>query len=164
MVHSILFVCMGNICRSPAAEGIMKTLLQKESLAPIHVESCGIGDWHLGHSPDLRMIEAAKLRGVFLDSRAKQFIISQYDQFDLILAVDEEVLNLLLNHTRKKEQKIKIKLITAFSDHFKNQNIPDPYQLNEKGFERVLDILEDSCKGLINQLKTNNRCQKKESI
>ena len=155
-MHSILFVCLGNICRSPAAEGIMRDMVKSaEFLDPekLHIESCGLGDWHLGSLPDERMREAAKNRGYILTSQAKGFKLPYFDRFTLILAADHKVMNELYRHAATPEYKSKIHLITHFSPCYKDQEIPDPYYEGEAGFELVLDMLEDSCEGLLAHLK-----------
>ncbi len=150
---SILFVCMGNICRSPAGEAILKDMAQKDSSLNIHTESCGMGDWHVGQSPDSRIQEAALARGLALTSRAKQFQPRFLADFDYILAADQEVLQSLYQYVKTPEQKAKIFLMTAFSSIYKDQEIPDPYRQSKGAFEQVLDMLEDSCRGLLQHIR-----------
>lgn len=149
---SVLFVCMGNICRSPAGEGILKHLANQDSSLNLNVESCGIGDWHVGQAPDFRIQEAAQLRGITLTSRAQQFQHIFLDQFDYVLAADKEVLKFLYHYAKTSEQKNKIFLMTAFSSIYKEQEVPDPYYQSHGAFEFVLDVLEDSCQGLIHHI------------
>jgi protein-tyrosine phosphatase len=145
---------MGNICRSPAAEGIFRSLISRYGLSEqLRVESCGMGDWHAGQLPDERMRDASKLRGIILNSRAQQFKFEFFSTFDYILASDKEILNSLLHHAPLPEQKAKVHLMTAFSFSYKGQDIPDPYYGGEAGFENVLDMLEDSCEGLLEQIR-----------
>jgi protein-tyrosine phosphatase len=150
---SILFVCLGNICRSPAAQGILSHMISKEKSLVSRVESCGLGDWHVGQLPDERMREAAELRGVILASRAQQFHHNFFEEFDYILAADFEVLHDLQRHAVKPEYKAKIHLITAFSKMYKNEKVPDPYYGGHADFDLVLDMLEDSCIGLLEHIK-----------
>ena len=117
------------------------------------IESCGLGDWHLGSLPDERMREAAKNRGYILMSQARGFKLDFFDQFQLILAADHKVMNELYRHAATPEYKSKIHLITHFSSCYKDQEIPDPYYQGKAGFELVLDMLEDSCEGLLLHLK-----------
>lgn len=154
---AVMFVCLGNICRSPAAEGVLRHLASKHPDADIHIESCGIGDWHVGQLPDERMRDAAKSRGLVLASRGQQFKPEFLDKFDYILAADKAVLRDLYFHAKSPEHKAKIHLMTEFSSCYKGQEIPDPYYGGDPGFERVLDMLEDSCEGLIEQIKNNNK-------
>jgi protein-tyrosine phosphatase len=152
---SILFVCLGNICRSPAAEGILRHQSTNHPvLKKIHIESCGLGSWHQGQLPDLRMQDAAKRRGIILSSRAQKIQDHFFDKFDYILAADHEVLKVLYQYAKSPEQKAKLHLISAFSDSYRNEEIPDPFYGNEASFEHVLDMLEDSCEGLIEHIKT----------
>lgn len=150
----VLFVCMGNICRSPAAEGILKHLAKSEPIVEVLVESCGIGDWHVGQGPDGRILEATKARGIALTSIAKQFQRGFFDQFDYILAADNEVLKYLFQFAKTTEQKSKIFLMTEFSSLYRGQEIPDPYYGGDGAFELVLDMLEDSCKGLLSKVRS----------
>ncbi|MCE5315852.1 MAG: low molecular weight phosphotyrosine protein phosphatase [Parachlamydia sp.] len=151
---AILFVCLGNICRSPAAEGVLRHLAaQDPQFAGIHIESCGLGDWHIGQLPDLRMREVAKTRGLTLSSRAQRFRPSFFERFDYILAADRDVLNDLYQFARTSEQKTIIHLMTAFATNFKDEDVPDPYYSGDAGFELVLDMLEESCTGLLDHLR-----------
>jgi protein-tyrosine phosphatase len=148
----ILFVCLGNICRSPAAEGILRSLAEKEGLA-LEVMSCGIGDWHVGQLPDVRIRQAALGRGITLSSRGKVFFPHFLDEFDYILAADHEILEHLHRFAKTPEQKARIHLMTAFGVAFKGTPIPDPYYNSSAAFEHILDMLEDACQGLIAEIK-----------
>lgn len=152
MKPSVLFVCLGNICRSPAAEGILRHLAKNEDI-DIDIESCGLGDWHAGSLPDERMREASKNRGFLLTSRAQKIKPEFFDRFDLIFVADQKVLNELYKFAEKPEHKAKMHFITHFSTAFKGQEIPDPYYQGEAGFEQVLDMLEDSCEGILAHIK-----------
>lgn len=152
---SVMFVCMGNICRSPAAEGILRHLSQEDPSLQIHVESSGIGDWHLGQAPDKRMQEASQARGIALTSRAKQFQYNHLDKFDYILAADKEVLKYLYHMAKNPDQKAKIFLMSSFSTIYQGEEIPDPYYRANGAFELVLDMLEDSCDGLLQHFREN---------
>lgn len=155
---SVLFVCLGNICRSPAGEGMLRSFALKMPLAlGLKVQSCGIGDWHVGQLPDERMREASLLRGINLTSRAQQFRPEFLDEFNFILAVDKEVLNDLYAYAKTPEQKSKIHLVTEFSKSYLNKEIPDPYYTGNHGFELVLDMLEDSCEGFLDYLQKNEK-------
>jgi protein-tyrosine phosphatase len=153
----VLFVCMGNICRSPAGEGILKHLLKQEKGLNLHIESCGIGDWHLGQTPDWRMQEAAKARGVILTSRAQQFQRRFLDEFDYILAADKEIMEYLCRYARIPEHQAKMMLMTNFSSNYNKQEVPDPYYLANGAFELVLDMLEDSCQGLLKHIRQHQK-------
>lgn len=151
---SVLFVCLGNICRSPAAEGILKNMLQKEPELNVKVKSCGTGDWHVGQLPDIRMRDVAKLRGLTLTSRAQAFKKEFFDEFDYILVVDRTVLHDLQHLAKDPKHKAKVHLMTEFSPSYKGEDIPDPYYGHDADFHHVLDLLEDSCEGLIQHLKS----------
>lgn len=144
---------MGNICRSPAAEGVLKHLANQHPDFDIHVESCGIGDWHIGQPPDYRTQESAQARGIFLTSKAKQFQHDFFEQFDYVLASDKEVQSHLFHYAKSPEHKAKIGLMTDYSPSYKGQDVPDPYYQAGGAFDLVLDMLEDSCEGLITKLK-----------
>lgn len=148
---SVMFVCLGNICRSPAAEAILRKLEPEWSVA-----SSGIGSWHVGSLPDERMREAALLRDLPLTSRAQQFLLDHYQQYDLILAADLEVLHHLQAHAKTPSENSKIHLITAFSELYQNQEVPDPYFQGGNAFDLVLDILEDSCRGISHHIKKSS--------
>jgi len=149
-MRSVLFVCLGNICRSPAAEGILREFAKRKGI-DLRVESCGIGDWHAGQLPDPRMCAAASDRGFVLASRCKQFHPSFFEEFDLILAVDREVLNDLYKYAETIEHKAKVRLATSHSITYKDQDIPDPYYGGRSDFDLVLDILEEICEELLSK-------------
>ncbi len=149
----VLFVCMGNICRSPAGEGVLKHLMKQEPELNIQVASCGIGDWHIGQPADRRMQAASKARGIALTSLAQQLQAEFLDEFDYILAADQEVLKHLYHYAKTPEQKAKISLITAFSSTYQGQEVPDPYYQANGAFELVLDMLEDACHGLLKHIR-----------
>lgn len=119
----------------------------------LFVESCGVGDWHLGHPADQRMQDAARARGVAITGKARPFRLSHYDEFDYILAADLEILGFLQKRAPLPEHKSKVRLITEYSDLYHRQEVPDPYCEPLQAFERVLDILEDSCRGLLAHLQ-----------
>ena len=148
-----MFVCLGNICRSPAGEGILKELAEKEGYSEsLHVESSGTGSWHIGSKPDSRMREAASKRGIDLNSRAQKFQSHFFDGFDYILAADDHILEELQALAGDEESKEKLYLINDFSKTFRGQSVPDPYYGGDQGFEKVFDMLEEACAGLLAQI------------
>jgi protein-tyrosine phosphatase len=149
---SVLFVCLGNICRSPAAEGILRHLAKKEGI-DLHVESCGLGEWHVGSLPDERMREAIQGRGITLTSRAQKMQREFFDKFDFIFVADHKVLNELYRYAATPEHKAKMHLMTHFSTAFRDKEVPDPYYNTQAGFENVLDMLEDSCEAILRHVK-----------
>jgi protein-tyrosine phosphatase len=154
---SVLFVCLGNICRSPAAEGVLRLMAeQNPDIGDLHIQSCGLGSWHLGQLPDARMREAAQRRGIILSSRAQEMQTEFFDRFDYILAADHKVINVLYQFAKTPENKAKLHLITAFSSGYHNQEIPDPYYGGDAMFDLVLDMLEDSCEGLLAQIRKSS--------
>jgi protein-tyrosine phosphatase len=152
-MKSVLFVCLGNICRSPAGEGILTAFAKEQGFSSeLHIESCGIGAWHIGEFPDSRMRQAAEVRGYSLLSRAQQFDLFFFEKFDYIMASDQNILQELTLLARSEEDKKKLYLMTAFSSNYSQDDIPDPYYGGKDGFERVIDMLEECCQGLIAHL------------
>ena len=144
--RSILFVCTGNICRSPTAEGVLRHLAAEEGIE-LRIASAGIGDWHVGSPPDERAQQHAKGRGYDLSAlRARQVRPSDFAEFDLILAMDRGHLR-ALERMAPSEHRHKLRLFVAGSD------VPDPYYGGPEGFEEVLDLVEAACRGLIRELK-----------
>jgi protein-tyrosine phosphatase len=154
----VLFVCLGNICRSPAAEGVLRSLAEKAGLSDqMEIMSCGIGDWHVGQLPDPRMRHAALQRGITLTSQGKVFFPHYLDEFDYILAADHEILEHLHRFATTPVQKARLHLMTAFSSAFKGKSIPDPYYNGAAAFDQILDMLEDACQGFIAEVKTKEK-------
>lgn len=160
----VLFVCLGNICRSPAAEGIMKSILKKNNFEDlIEIDSAGTIDYHIGEPPDARMKSSARKRGYFLDSTARLFDPDvDFDYFDYIIPMDNENYFTLLELDREGKYIEKIHKITEFISLEDVEEVPDPYFGGSKGFEIVLDILEDACAGLFNKLKENIESENKK--
>lgn len=144
---------MANICRSPALAATLKHLAALKGLSDqIHISSCGIGWVHLGEPPDPRTFEAAKKRGILIDHRAQQFDEAFFEEYDAILTVSEEIGEQLKLRAFLPEYKSKIKLATEHSSKFKGQEIPDPYYLSPSGFDDVMEMILDSCQGLLDHL------------
>jgi protein-tyrosine phosphatase len=149
----VLFVCLGNICRSPAAEGVMKSFSKG---LPIGIQSAGTAGYHIGELPDSRMRAHARKRGYDLISHAQQFDpSSHFETFDHIIAMDENNLRDLKAMDRNKKYHHKLSLMTEYSQMMDVNEVPDPYYGGPEGFEHVLDILEDACAGLLIKLKTS---------
>ena len=158
MKTRVLFVCMGNICRSPAAEGVLQKLAKDNGLSDeLEIASCGLGSWYVGHQADARMRSAAQLRGVSLVNRARQLDLNDYDAYDYLFAADNEVLLELQRHATTTEHKAKIHLFTEYSPSFKGREVPDPYYNGQGAFEEVLDIIEDACEGFIQHLRKEKK-------
>ena len=155
MVKKILFVCLGNICRSPAAEGIFKQKIKDRDLENLFVvDSAGTGGWHVGNLADRRMREAALSRGIELTSRSRKIDDNDLYEFDHILVMDKDNLNavksLIKDHTYPINSKIK--LILSYSEKSQLDEVPDPYYGGQNGFERVLDLLDEAIDELIDSL------------
>jgi protein-tyrosine phosphatase len=148
----ILFVCMGNICRSPTAEGVMRRLLTDTGLDEVvEVDSAGTGGWHAGEPPDARATTAARRRGVALEGGARQVRREDFDRFDLIVAMDRENLRELQARAPGDEAREKVRLLAP------GQDVPDPYYGGDRGFETVLDMVEVACRDLLDELRAADR-------
>jgi protein-tyrosine phosphatase len=155
MKKKILFVCMGNICRSPAAEGIAKKILERKGLTEkIEIDSAGTLGYHTGELPDQRMIKHASMRGYVLDSSARQFNQKKdFDYFDYIVTMDDSNYSEITSLDRRNKYKDKVMKMVSFGNKIKVGEVPDPYYSGSQGFENVLDILEDSVEALINKVE-----------
>jgi protein-tyrosine phosphatase len=156
MKKKVLFVCLGNICRSPGAEAIFKSLLKKRNLEKeFEIESAGTSGWEVGQSADERMQAHANKRGYRLTSLARQFDPkTDFDYFDYILGMDDYNIRSLKAMARNQLDLAKIYKITDFSKDYKYNEIPDPYYGGDAGFELVLDLLEDACEGFLETLES----------
>ena len=155
MVKKILFVCLGNICRSPAAEGIFKKKIKERDLENLFVvDSAGTGGWHVGNLADRRMREAALSRGIELTSRSRKIDDNDLYEFDHILVMDKDNLNAVKSLIKDNTYPInsKIKLILSYSKKSQLDEVPDPYYGGQNGFESVLDLLDDAIDELIDSL------------
>lgn len=152
---SVLFICLGNICRSPAAEAVMKKVAEENGLAPwLHVESAAIGPWHVGDLPDGRMRRHGAMRGYSLNSRAQQFDASYFRRFDVIVVMDEENYQAVCRQARGAEDKRKVwRMRDYFIRHHGQPTVPDPYYGGDSDFEWALDLIEDGCQGLVVPLR-----------
>lgn len=151
----ILFVCLGNICRSPAAEGVMKAVVDANGDdARFEIDSAGTGNYHIGDLPDRRMRVHAQRRGYNLVHRCRQVRESDFDDFDLIIAMDESNRRNLQRMAPTPEAEQKIIMMADFADiATRYDHIPDPYYEGAEGFELVLDLLESACHNLYEILK-----------
>ena len=148
---SVCFVCLGNICRSPTAEGVMAHLVKEAGLADvIALDSAGTGAWHVGEPPDGRSTREAARRGVHLQGAARRFEPGDFDRFDLVLAMDRSNLRELQRLAVGPEHQAKIKLLRAFEPGApEGAEVPDPYYGAGDGFARVFDICDAACRGLL---------------
>jgi protein-tyrosine phosphatase len=154
----LLFVCLGNICRSPSAEGVMRSLVQREGLeGQVVVDSAGTGAWHIGSSPDDRARRAATERGVQLSGRARQVRPEDFESFDLILAMDRDNERALQALAGDEQERAKVRLLREFdpaSVEAGDLEVPDPYYGAAGGFEEVLDLVEAACEGLLEEIRS----------
>ena len=146
----ILFVCLGNICRSPTAEGVMRRLVREEGLEhEIEIDSAGTGGWHVGAPPDERATEAARRRGTELSGAARRFDAGRdFDRFDLILAMDAENRRDLLALAPDDEARAKVRMLRPG-----DLDVPDPYYGGADGFDKVLDLVEEAARELLDEVR-----------
>ena len=155
MVKKILFVCLGNICRSPAAEGVFKKKIKERDLENFfEVDSAGTGGWHVGNLADPRMRKTALSRGIELTSRSRKIEESDLYEFDYILVMDKDNLHAVQSLVQNESHSVtsKIKLILSYSKNSQLDEVPDPYYGGQNGFDKVLDLLDDVMDGLIDSL------------
>ena len=155
---SVLFVCMGNICRSPTAEGVFRKVVSDANLdAVVHIDSAGTHAYHVNQPPDQRAQIAAERRGFELHNiRARRVSADDFEQFDYILAMDEDNL-LILRENVPEHQRGKLFLFLEFSESAPVPEVPDPYYGGSSGFERVLDLVEEASRGLLETLVRNHQ-------
>jgi len=149
----VLFVCMGNICRSPTAEGVFRQVVEEQGLSDlIDIDSAGTHSYHIGSQPDQRAQLAARKRGIDLSSlRGRQVNNNDFNKFDYVLAMDSS------NHADLEEvangSADNLHMFLKFADNFSEQEVPDPYYGGDQGFEHVLDLIEDASRGLLNHIR-----------
>jgi protein-tyrosine phosphatase len=152
----LLFVCLGNICRSPTAEGVMRKLVRERGLeGEVDIDSAGLGDWHVGNPPDARATEAADRRGIALEGAARQVRPSDFADFDLVLAMDRQNLDALQALAPDDESRAKVRLLREFdpaSAERGDLEVPDPYYGADRGFDEVLDLVQAACEGLLDEV------------
>ena len=157
----LLFVCMGNICRSPTAEAVMRAVVAREGLdGEVEIDSAGIGSWHVGEPPDRRSTAAAKARGIVLDGAARQVTAADFDAYDLLLAADEQNVAALRALAPDDEAAAKIVLLRAYDPAAVaagDLEVPDPYYGGADGFDHVIDLVETACEGLLSSLRAEGR-------
>ena len=154
----VCFVCLGNICRSPTAEGVMLALVERAGLADsIEVDSAGTAAYHVGEPADARSAAAAAERGYELPSRARQFLASDFAKFDYVLAMDTENQQGIEQLARTGEQRAKIYLFRSLDETApEGASVPDPYYGGPRGFEDVVDICERGCEGLLAHIRAEH--------
>jgi protein-tyrosine phosphatase len=151
----ILMVCLGNICRSPLADGVLRKKVSDAGLT-IEVDSAGTANYHVGKGPDSRMCQTAKKFGFPIDDlRARQFVTADYDRFDLIYVMDANNETNVLNLARSDSDRLKVKMILNESHPEKNLEVPDPYYGGDQGFIDVFNLLNEATDVILTQLKNN---------
>jgi protein-tyrosine phosphatase len=155
----ILFVCLGNICRSPSAEAVMRDAVRQAGLTErVSVDSAGTGSWHVGHPPDSRAREAARARGIEVEGVARQVTDEDFQRFDLIVAMDASNRDELHRMAPDEAGRAKVRMLREFEGSAGHGDppgldVPDPYYGGPRGFDQVLDLLEASCAGLLQEVR-----------
>lgn len=153
MTTRLLFVCLGNICRSPSAENIMNHLLQARELTHlVNCDSAGTSSYHIGSPPDRRMVQAAQQQGIELIGRARQLQVADFETFDWILAMDDDNYRDILRLDSQGKYTHKVKKICDFCRRHTDTEVPDPYYGGTEGFRYVIDLLMDACEGFLDEL------------
>ncbi|MBR4829225.1 MAG: low molecular weight phosphotyrosine protein phosphatase [Muribaculaceae bacterium] len=160
--YGILFVCLGNICRSPAAQAVLQRMVDERGLADrFLIDSAGTGGYHIGDLPDKRMRVHARPRGYELTHRARRVQSYDFEDFDLIVGMDAANVDDLCRLAATIEQQDKVVMMGNYIRQFPNYDyVPDPYYEGSEGFELVLDLLEDACDNLLNQIIQQNHITK----
>ena len=153
----MLFVCLGNICRSPTADGVMRELVAHAGLQDaITVDSAGTGAWHVGEAPDRRAAAAALSHEIVLDGRARQVTRKDFEDFDLLIAMDRENARELRQRAPEEAERAKVRLLREFdpaSASSGDLDVPDPYYGGPSGFEDVFELVSAACEGLLEQIR-----------
>ena len=159
MTIRVCFVCLGNICRSPTAEATMRLLVEEVELrGRIEIDSAGTGAWHVGEPPDRRARAAAKRRGIDIRGRARKVIVGDFEDFHYLIAMDQANRIDLHRLAPNEAAKRKVELLRNFdADSPRDAEVPDPYYGGDDGFERVLDICEAGCRGLLRHIRDMHR-------
>lgn len=149
----VLFVCMGNICRSPAGENIFRHLVKEAGLSKeIICDSAGTLGYHTGNNPDTRMSRTIRKRDYDVTGYARQFSLHDFEAFDLILTMDDENYANIIALAKSEEQKARVHRFTDYCTEHDHREVPDPYYGGDGGFELVADLIEDGSRGLLNHL------------
>ena len=153
--YKILFVCLGNICRSPAAQGVMESIVNERGISHlVDIDSAGISGYHAGDLPDQRMRVHARRRGLELTHRSRQVRPTDFERFDLIFAMDDSNYDHLRDMANSPEEMDKVvRIASFFRQHSAMDCIPDPYYGGSEGFENVLDLLEDACHHIADRIE-----------
>ena len=154
----VLFVCLGNICRSPTAEGVMRALVAEAGMEDrVVLDSAGTGAWHAGSAPDERASAAARSRGIALEGEARKVTPADFERFDLLLAMDSENLRELRRLAPGPEERAKVRLLREFdsaSNGAADLDVPDPYYGGDDGFAEVFELVQRACAGLLEEIRS----------
>jgi protein-tyrosine phosphatase len=158
-IVSVSFVCLGNICRSPLAQGVFEDLLEREGLLEkVMVSSAGVGNWHVGAEPDARMQKTAKARGIVMRSRAQQIVATDFRRLDLVLAMDRSNMDALMHTAPTDGEREKLKMFRSFDPEANGDlDVPDPYYGGDKGFDLVFNIVHRTCPKILQYLREHYR-------
>jgi protein-tyrosine phosphatase len=153
--HRLLFVCLGNICRSPMAEGVFRRVAEEEGVIDrFEIDSAGLGDWHIGQAPDERAQAAALGRGIDISGQsARQVSLEDFERFDLLLAMDRSNYR-ELTQLAPEESHHKIRQFLDFAPHAGTKDVPDPFYGGKEGFDHALDLIEAAARGLLDDLES----------
>lgn len=154
---NVLFVCLGNICRSPTAEGVFRKVVEEAGLAHrVRIDSAGTGAWHIGSAPDPRAQQSARGRGIDLsDLRARQVDFGDFIEFDYVIAMDRSN-RIDLSELSAPEHQDKIRLFLEYTEDYSRDEVPDPYYGGDRGFENVLDMIESASIGLLHDIRSRH--------
>jgi protein-tyrosine phosphatase len=156
----LLFVCLGNICRSPTGEGVMRHLVEEAGLADeFEIDSAGTGNWHLGEGPDRRSVAAAAARGITIGGHARQVTGADFEHYDYILAADAYNFRDLQAIAPTDEDEAKVHMLREFDEMSTpdDYDVPDPYYGGPSGFDDVIDLVEAACRGLLDEILAKTR-------
>lgn len=155
MKTRILFVCLGNICRSPAAEGILKAMAEEKGLADrFYIDSAGIGSWHVGDLPDHRMRRHGMMHGYDFSSHARQVTSADFQRFDLIIVMDDDNYYDIKRFATMPDDMSKVHRINEYFVRYQGRHdVPDPYYGGDSGFELAIELLEDACRGILDKVQ-----------
>ena len=161
--HRLLFVCLGNICRSPMAEGAFRRAAAEEGVLDLfEIDSAGLGDWHVGQAPDHRAQKAAGRRGIDISGQsARQVGKGDFARFDLVLAMDGANYD-DLKQIAPKDQRHKIRRFLDFAPHAGTKDVPDPFFGEAEGFDHALDLIEEAARGLLAELLSDEAASAKK--
>ncbi len=153
MTTRILFVCLGNICRSPAAENTLRHLAKQKNIQNLHIDSAGTAGYHIGKKPDSRMTATLTKLKIPVSGKARQFDKGDFEKFDLIIPMDAQNQKDIMKLTSSDSHRKKVTPFMNFSKSFTNLDVPDPYYGDLDGFKKVAAIIEDGCHGILESLK-----------